>query len=384
MNLMVGNQMKEKLSFKIPRRSDNRLTANAISDEMFNEICLLTPWVEDTSRKSLKERVYCIENNITEVPHCLECNNKVKFRTEYFEHCSKTCSNRSNKNKDSKVKSSVNKWNEYVKSGSELGLSFLIPRDIKNRVMTNAFSDEMFNEICSLTPYVEDTSRKSLGERIYCLSNNIIEIPKCLECNNKVKFGTRYFEYCGQTCSVKSQKTQDAMKETCFKHFGVTHQSKSPSIILLKKENYFNKTGYYHQWQNPEILKVIIETNLKRYGVENPMQSEEIQEKMSISLANNFQARRNEEGTDYSGVVYILHFPQHSAVKIGLTGDFEKRSVSLLKDFGEFSVIDIIETQECFKLETSLHEKFSEYRFCLEEGCGRTEFFSDEILENFK
>jgi hypothetical protein len=379
--------MKEKLSFKIPRRSDNRLTANAFSDEMFEEICSLTPWVEDTSRKSLRERVYCIENNIIEVPHCLECNNKVKFSTRYVEHCSKTCANRSNKNKDSKVESSVNKWNEYVKSGSELGLSFLIPKDVKNRVMTNAFSDEMFEEIFSLTHWIEDTSRKSLRERIYCLSNNITEAPKCLECNNKTKWlvGSRYYaEYCGQSCSVKSQKTQDAMKETCFKHFGVTHQSKSPSIILLKKENYFKKTGYYHHWQNPEILKEIQETNLKRYGVENPMQSEEIQEKMSISLANNFQARRNDEGTDYSGVVYILHFPQHKAVKIGLTGDFDNRSKGLIKDFGEYTIIDIIETDSVFALESSLHEKFSEYRFCLDEGCGRTEFFSDEILENLK
>jgi hypothetical protein len=114
------------------------------------------------------------------------------------------------------------------------------------------------------------------------------------------------------------------------------------------------------------------------------MQSQEIKDIMSISLAKRFQARRNNEGTDYSGVVYILHFPQQSAVKIGLSGDFEKRSVSLFKDFGEYTIIDIIETQECFALETSLHEKFANYRMCLDEGCGRTEFFSDEILENLK
>jgi hypothetical protein len=263
-------------------------------------------------------------------------------------------------------------------------LSFKIPRRSDNRLTFNAISDEMFNEICLLTPWIEDTSRKSLRERVYCIENNITEVPKCLECNNKTKWlvGSRYYaEYCGQSCSVKSQKTQDAIRETCLKHFGVTHQSKSSSIILLKKENYFKKTGYYHQWQNPEILKVITETNLKRYGVENPMKSEEFRTKMSISLANNFQERRNNEGTDYTGSVYILHFPQHKAVKIGLTSDFEKRSKDLIKDFGEYIIIDIIETQECFKFETSLHEKFSEYRMCLDEGCGRTEFFSDEILK---
>jgi hypothetical protein len=102
---------------------------------------------------------------------------------------------------------------------------------------------------------------------------------------------------------------------------------------------------------------------------------------MSIALANNFQARRNDEGTDYSGLVYILHFPQHKAVKIGLTGDFDQRAKGLISDFGEYNIIDIIETDTCFKLETYLHKKFSEYRFCLDEGTGRTEFFKDEILE---
>jgi hypothetical protein len=105
---------------------------------------------------------------------------------------------------------------------------------------------------------------------------------------------------------------------------------------------------------------------------------------MSISRAKHFQERRNDEGTDYSGVVYILHFREHKAVKIGLTGDFEKRSKDLIKCFGEYTIIDIIDTQECFALESSLHEKFSNYRICLSEGGGRTEFFKDEILNFLK
>jgi hypothetical protein len=97
-------------------------------------------------------------------------------------------------------------------------------------------------------------------------------------------------------------------------------------------------------------------------------------------MTKNFSKRRTGEGTDYAGVVYILHFPQHKAVKIGLTGDFEKRSKDLIKDFGHFSIIELIETKQCYSLEAELHKKYSAQRICLSEGHGRTEFFTEEIL----
>jgi hypothetical protein len=123
---------------------------------------------------------------------------------------------------------------------------------------------------------------------------------------------------------------------------------------------------------------------LAKYGVEHVLELQDIRDKINISLANNFQARRNNEGTDYAGSVYILHFPQHKAVKIGLTGDFNRRSKALIKEFGEFDIINIVETQECYALESSLHQKFKDYRICLSEGHGRTEFFKDEILEKLR
>jgi hypothetical protein len=372
------------------------------SNEEFNQICSLTPWIEDTSRKSLRERVFCILNNITETPKCVECSNKSKFHGDrYTSFCSKECRYRSKELKEKikikRLNSDKNSFKTKLLQSEEL---FKQTQELvffdKNGWIRRDFSESEFKEILSLTPWIEDTSRKSLKERVYCILNNITEIPKCSVCSNKVKFSGTYSITCSQSCGIKNPEVQtktkltklekygsetfvnpDKARTTCLERYGVDHTSKLPENREGAKQTNFERYGS-RNYNNREHSFI---TCLERYGEINPSYSKQIKDIISLKMTKHFHERRNNEGTDYAGVVYILHFPQHSAVKIGLTGDFEKRSKGLICDFGEYIIIDIIETQECFKLETSLHEKFANYRMCLEEGCGRTEFFDDCILE---
>jgi len=109
--------------------------------------------------------------------------------------------------------------------------------------------------------------------------------------------------------------------------------------------------------------------------------TKEFKDRIAISKTQSYNKRRNLEGTDYSGIVYILHFPHLEAIKIGLTSNFNSRSKDLIKDFGEFNIIQLIETKSCYALESELHEKFAKYRIVFEEGGGRTEFFRETILD---
>jgi hypothetical protein len=286
----------------------------------------------------------------------------------------------------------------------------------------------MFKEICSVTPWIEDTSRNSLTERLYCIEHNLKDFPKCEICSEKTKFSrsnNRYSKSCSEKCknliikinregtclerygvenpaqseeikektketnlerygseyALQSEDVKDKIKQTNLERYGVENAFQSEEIKEKIKETSLKKYGVEYASQSEEVKEKIKATCQERYGVEYASQSEEVRDKISISKANNFQSRRNDNGTDYAGSVYILHFPQHKAVKIGLTGDFDQRFKSLFKTFGEYNIIDIIETPECFKLEVSLHEKFKDYRMCLDKGCGRTEFFSEDILQ---
>jgi hypothetical protein len=309
------------LSFEIPRKVDGKIDRYKITDEMFNEICSLTPWVEDTSINSLTERLYCIKHNIKEPPKCEICSVKTIF-------------SRHN--------------NRYSKSCSQECNSIVIKNKSRQTCLAKYGVEHVFQN-----KEVKEKSRQT------CLEKYGVENP-----------------YQSEVCKEK-------IRTTCQEKYGVEYPLQSEEIKEKIKQTCIKKYGFENPAQSEEVKDKMKATNKEKYGVEYPAQSEEVRDKMSISLANNFQARRNEQGTDYSGSVYILHFPQHSAVKIGLTGDFDNRSKGLISDFGDYTIINIIETQECFALESSLHQKFKDYRICLSEGGGRTEFFKDEILDGF-
>jgi hypothetical protein len=329
---------KMKLSFEIPRRVDGGIEQRRISDEMFNEICLLTPWVEDTSRKSLRERCYCIVHNISEPPKCENCSEKTKFSVSNNIY-SKACSN------ECKI-------------------------IIRKQTCLEKYGVEHVSQVQEVKDKIKKINLERFGVEYYFQSADIREKSKqtCQE---------RY----GVENPAQSEEIKEKTRQTNLEKYGVDNPWKSEKVKEKIKATNLEKYGVDNPWKSEKVKEKIKATNLEKYGSERPIQSQETKDKISISLANNFQARRNNEGTDYSGVVYILHFPQHSAVKIGLAEDFLVRSKRLIKDFGEFSIIDIIETESVFALETSLHQKFSDHSLCLDEGTGRTEFFSDEILK---
>jgi len=97
-----------------------------------------------------------------------------------------------------------------------------------------------------------------------------------------------------------------------------------------------------------------------------------------ISISKSYQYSFKETD-DYEGVVYILKFTDK--IKIGRTLNFDVRKKQLIKDFGNFEIIKLIQTDEIKKLEKEIHLDMKKYRIVLDEGSGRTEFFKHEILE---
>jgi hypothetical protein len=358
---------------------------------MFKEICSVTPWIEDTSRKSLRERDYCIKHNLKDFPKCEICSGKTKFsrsNNRYSTTCSKECKKIIVKNK---VKETC-----LERYGVEF---YLQSEDIKEKTKETClkkYGVENPQSSKEVKEKIKETNLERYGVEYASQSEEIREKSK-QTCFNH--FGVNY--------PGQSEEVKNKMKQTCLKKYGVEYNFQDENVKNKIKQTNFERYGhenpahgekakekiketnlerfgFEHHWESEEIRDKIKQTRLGRYGVEYPAQSAEVRDKMSISLANNFQARRNDEGTDYSGSVYILHFPEHKAVKIGLTSDFDQRSKGLISDFGEYNIIDITETQKCYALESSLHEKFKDYRMCLDEGCGRTEFFSENIISLYK
>jgi len=382
----------KKLSFEIPR-TEKRIISRAFTLEMFNELCSLTPHVLDSTRKSISERVYCLENNITEYPKCQICSSEIKFRNKYAKTCSKSCT-----------------WKLVKKNERNKTTQFSFENCFINGVLRTQLSDGEFNELVKLTSFIPGKSRSTIQMRAYCLKNNIIEIPKCKECTNDVNWqeGAKYFgKFCSRKCSTEYLKKNSKAPGTdlFFKR----------EIKLLDVQSNFIPRCYNGKNVNGRLMTEEIKNKVKLLtpflDFKDATMSERIfcidnkigenpkcwcGNNLTFSKSNGFHYSQfcsnkcskrafyittGKIGEDYPGSVYILYFNEHKAVKIGLSTDVNSRFQELKRDFGNFEIIQLIETEACKTLEFELHERFSEYRLCLEEGSGRTEFFKEEILK---
>jgi len=240
------------------------------------------------------------------------------------------------------------------------------------------FDEIEFKQICENTPFIKNTSRKSIRERVFCILNDITCIPKCVMCNSSVPFskGGKYTKNCSQSCADKNSDKVNNMKktklekygnehytnpekaiQTCLEKYGVTHTSKLKDYREKCKRTCLERYGH----ENYNNREKAIETCISKYGVENPAKSREIRDKISIAKAREYQSRLI--NGHQSGYVYTLQF--YSLIKIGVTNHIENRFKQLRKDFGDFSIIEIVYSENCYLLESQLHDLYAENRVCL-------------------
>lgn len=381
----MTNTYSEILS-KIPFRVDGILFTSKISEELKQEIIICTPFIEDTSDSAFKIRVYCIKNNLTEIPKCKCCENKVKWaytRSKFNKFCSISCSSKKFQSDSSYIDNNREKYSKTL-------------QDKKQTLQ---------NELLELQKNNNYNWCTSIKEYQYCLRNNINEAPKCEICKSLIKFSNGYAKTCSRGCSSKlgilnkrdetSEFSLDNLRlngilrtNISNEHYKILEEM-TPFIIGDRKktlqqrvycvENNITETPKCKCCENK--VKWSAGTHVFNTFCSRTCANEFNKSVQSISKAKDFQERRNEEGYDYKGIVYIVHFEHLRAIKIGITNNFASRSKALKDDFGNFNILNLIETESCFTLEREYHQKFDNYRICLEKGSGRTEFFAEKIIE---
>ena len=113
---------------------------------------------------------------------------------------------------------------------------------------------ELIEEIKKNTDFLDIKPNVTLGERLYCILNDIYNVKMCKVCNNKYaifrNFHKGYSDCCsfkcasknpdriikiqntnkklyGCVCSLQSESSMKKKKETWMKNYGVDHPSKS-------------------------------------------------------------------------------------------------------------------------------------------------------------
>ena len=119
-------------------------------------------------------------------------------------------------------------------------------------------------------------------ELIYMYVYEILEKPKC-ECGNNVLFldlKRGFQKFCSRSCSNKSIKTKEVLKNSLKNKYGVTNVNKLETVKEKRKSTNLKKYGVENVFENKDIQEKIKETNLEKYGVENIFNNKDIQEKI--------------------------------------------------------------------------------------------------------
>ncbi len=168
---------------------------------------------------------------------------------------------------------------------------------------------KLYDDIVNNTDFLDKEVK--LSERIYCILNDIKEIPKCPVCSKNVKFGqfnVGYYKHCSKKCHLIDPKIIEQIKENNILKYGTEYPINNPEIrkkandslrntfedkdkwnkIQIKKKETCNRIyGTDHPVQNKKIFNNIKNTNSKIYGVEYPLQNEEIKLKTKNTLLVN-------------------------------------------------------------------------------------------------
>ena len=129
--------------------------------------------------------------------------------------------------------------------------------------------------------------------RIYCLSHDLNESPKCSNpkcCKHTMWFGKekKFHKYCCRQCAYSDEEHWKRVEETNLKRRGVRFTWQSKDVISKRKQTWKSKYGTEHPTQTQEVQEKRRETNLKRYGVEIAFQSEMVRKKYKETCLKKF------------------------------------------------------------------------------------------------
>lgn len=232
----------------------------------------------------------------------------------------------------------------------------------------------------------------NMTEIIYCYRNNLKERPKCLECDNDVKFTvykTGYRKFCSQQCQLiynnklkeikRSNKSDKEIREI-ISNIPLDLRNLTNIEIANNFENIIERTKDFHDIPTNERIH-IFQNNLSISDITCVCGSKRLFKSqgvgylktcgkslcMNISKNVNFfnnneiNIRTSKSGTSYkNGFLYVLKSDDNGFFKIGISQNPINRLESLRKNISDFRII------ECFwlnsdlgNIESYLHKKFN-------------------------
>ena len=158
-------------------------------------------------------------------------------------------------------------------------IDFVNERDNNARVIFGTLyrKKELVSQINEQTSYLPKEIK--LAQRTYHIINDIIEIPICKVCTNRVNFKdfrNGYNNHCSVKCANNDFDIQERKKKTYLAKHGVENPSQNPDIQAKKKKTWLEIYGVDHPFKAKEIQDKRKETWIAKHGVDHISKSEAI------------------------------------------------------------------------------------------------------------
>ena len=163
----------------------------------------------------------------------------------------------------------INELNKRKKDGIAANGIFSIIRN----------NSHLLSEITEKTSYLD--SDCEIGRRLWHLTENATEIPKCPRCvNNRLfyRYSNGYHPTCGDK-ECRSKMKVESFKKTIDEKYGNNYFGEGSSAREKYKNTMLNKYGVDHNFKCEDTKIAIKATMREKYGTEHALRNSEILEK---------------------------------------------------------------------------------------------------------
>ena len=203
------------------------------------------------------------------------------------------------------------------------------PKGIQEKSFKSRFNN-LYQELLK----IKFPSDFKFSQKLYHYLHNDYELNlgKCIICGKKCTFNNfikGYNQHCCISCAILDENTQNKMKQTNIKKFGVENPSQSEEIKKKKKETCLINHGVENPSQSEEIQQKKKDTCQKRYNKDYYQQTNEYKEKFKQSCLNNLGVKhpsQSEEIQQKKKQNYIINHGVENPMQLKEIQDKHKQS----------------------------------------------------------
>ena len=159
----------------------------------------------------------------------------------------------------------------------------------------------------------------------------------CKICGKPTKyFGfNQYSKYCSHSCATSDDKTQNKMKNTCLKNYGVEYSLQSEEVREKIKQTCLERYGVNNPSQVEEIHNKKIESIRKKYGVDYSFQADKVKEIIKETIISKYGVNNPSQCQKLQNKKIETSLNRYGVSHPAKTEEFQiKRKQTCLKNLG--------------------------------------------------